>query len=207
MAGDAGYWDEVYATKAGDDVSWYEAEPSTSLAMIDALNLDPRAGAVDIGGGASPLAAALLERGWSNLSVLDISAKALEANRRALASRAEDVEWVVADVATWRPPRRYGLWHDRAVLHFLVDTQDQEAYVEALRSTLELGGGVVIGCFAPDGPTSCSGLPVVRRDAESLALLLGPDFALVEERREVHATPWGAEQHFCWASLRHGEQG
>lgn len=206
MAGDAGHWDEVYATKATDDVSWYEAEPGTSLAMIDALGLDPRSGAVDVGGGASPLAAALLTRGWSNLAVLDISANALEANRRALAGRGDDVEWVVADVTEWRPSRRYGLWHDRAVLHFLVEPREQGAYVEALRSTLEPGGGVVIGCFAPDGPTSCSGLPVVRRDATVLAELLGPDFDLVGERREVHATPWGAEQPFCWAAFCYREQ-
>lgn len=204
MAGGAAHWDEVYGTKAAAEVSWFEREPSTSLSLIELAGADPAAGAVDVGGGASPLAAALLQRGWRDLCVLDLSAKALAANRGALGGRASEVDWVVADVTTWVPPRRYGLWHDRAVLHFLVDEAEQAAYAACLRSALAPGGSVVVGTFAPDGPDSCSGLPVARHDASDVAKLLGPSFELIADRRETHVTPWGAEQRFSWAVLRAG---
>lgn len=198
----ARYWDEVYGSKATDEVSWFQLTPTTSLEVIDELAPDPSAGALDVGGGASPLVGALLSRAWRDLAVLDLSAKALAANRAGLGPRGAEVDWIVGDVTTWRPSRRYGLWHDRAALHFLVDEEDQAAYARTLASAIAPGGSVVIATFAPDGPTSCSGLPVARHDAASICSLLGGGFTLVLERMVTHLTPSGLEQRFCWVGLR-----
>lgn len=202
MADGAQHWNEVYATKDASEVSWFEEDPTTSLELIELLSPNPNAGVVDVGGGASPLARVLVERGWRDVAVLDLSAAALELNAASLGARSGEVDWVVADVTTWQPARRYGLWHDRAVLHFLVDPADQASYAATLTAAVAPGGSVVIGTFAPDGPEACSGLPVARYDAEGIAALLGPRFVLVGERRAVHVTPWGAEQRFSWAALR-----
>lgn len=202
MAGRALHFDEVYGSKPANGVSWFEEEPVTSLALIDELAPDPRAGALDVGGGASPLARALLARGWRDLAVLDLSPKALEANRAGLGGRGAEVDWIVGDVTSWQPRRRYGLWHDRATLHFLADGNDQAAYARTLAAAIEPGGAVVIATFALDGPSSCSGLPVARHDAASISALVGESFTLLVEREVVHITPWGDEQRFCWVGLR-----
>jgi SAM-dependent methyltransferase len=195
------HWDEVYERTGEAGGSWHEPEPACSLALIDALRLGPEASVVDVGGGASRLAGALVARGFTDVTVLDLSVVALRLARRRLGAAAAKVRWLAQDVLLWRPERRYDLWHDRAVFHFLVDGDDRRRYVEVLRSALRPGGRVVIATFAPDGPDRCSGLPVARYGAADLAAALGSGFRVVEARRQAHRTPDGAVQPFTWLAL------
>lgn len=194
------HWEEVYDRDDLSTLSWHQREPAVSLELIDALGMGPGTAVVDVGGGASPLAGRLLERGFADVTVLDVAEPALEAARRRLGARASEISWIEADVRTWRPRRRFDLWHDRALFHFFVDAADRERYRETLRAALAPGGAVVLAAFAPDGPETCSGLPVARHDAAGLAAELG--FRLVEQRREEHVTPGGRIQPFTWAALR-----
>jgi SAM-dependent methyltransferase len=194
-------WDETYATRGADRVSWYQAEAAISLKLVDALGLEPDAAVIDIGGGTSPLAAQLVGHGFRDVTVLDISAEALaEAQRRAGAGAP--IHWLHEDLLVWRPERRYDLWHDRALLHFLVGPADRNRYLETLSTTLRRHGSVVIGAFAPDAPGHCSGLPVTRYSAPDLATLLGRSFELIATRREEHVTPGRAIQPFTWMAAR-----
>jgi hypothetical protein len=151
---------------------------------------------IDIGGGESRLVDRLLDAGYSDVTVLDLSANAIAATKKRVGSLAERAQWIVADITEWRPQRNYRLWHDRAVLHFLTEPADRAAYVSALRAATAPGSCVVISTFALDGPEKCSGLPVVRYSAETLADELGGDFRLVDTQREDHETPWGTVQRF-----------
>lgn len=189
------HWDGWYADHGDEGVSWYQASAAMSLDLVEALGVDPATAVIDVGGGASPLAGELLARGWRDVTVLDLSAAALATAAASMPAGAP-VTWVHADVLGWEPPRRYGLWHDRAVFHFLVSPADQAAYASLLRSALDPGGFAIVGTFAADGPEQCSGLPVARWDAPALAGVLG--LTVVTERREVHTTPWGASQPFTW---------
>ncbi|MDD1522199.1 MULTISPECIES: class I SAM-dependent methyltransferase [Bradyrhizobium] len=196
------HWDHVYATKGEAEVSWYQDSPAISLAMIRAAGSDRDTAIIDIGGGASRLVDALLQDGYRDVAVLDLSANALEAAKKRIGQAASTVDWIVADATTWHPARTYDVWHDRAAFHFLTDPRDRAAYVERLRSTVKPGGHVIIATFAPDGPEKCSGLPVQRHDSASLAAELGPDFELVETRSETHHTPWGSSQAFQFSRFR-----
>lgn len=196
------HWDRVYTTKGETEVSWFQERPALSLDLFQAAGATPRSAVVDIGGGASRLVDALVALGYEDVTVLDIAGAALDAARVRLGQKAASVRWLVADVTRWQPDRQYDLWHDRATFHFLVDEADRRAYVDTLRRALASGGHAVIGTFAPDGPERCSGLPIVRYDPASLAATLGPDFALVESRREAHQTPAGAIQSFNFGLFR-----
>ncbi|WP_439402017.1 class I SAM-dependent methyltransferase [Bradyrhizobium sp. DASA03068] len=196
------HWDHVYATKGEAEVSWYQDSPAISLAMIRAAGSDRDTAIIDIGGGASRLVDALLQDGYRDVAVLDLSANALEAAKKRIGQAASTVDWIVADATTWHPARTYDVWHDRAAFHFLTDPRDRAAYVERLRSTVKPGGHVIIATFAPGGPEKCSGLPVQRHDSASLAAELGPDFELVETRSETHHTPWGSSQAFQFSRFR-----
>ncbi len=201
------HWQTVYGTKSPTEVSWFEEEPRVSLDLI-ARVAGPGASIIDVGGGASRLADRLLDRGFSDLTVLDIAEGALAASRARLGDRAAAVSWVVADITRWQPPRGYDVWHDRAVFHFLVEPGERLAYLESLRTGLKDGGHAIIGTFAPDGPEKCSGLPVQRYDARTLGAELGQGFSLVESLRHGHGTPWGSVQNFQFAVFRkeHGSQ-
>jgi SAM-dependent methyltransferase len=170
--------------------------------MLDAAGVTAADSVIDVGGGASPLAGALLERGFRDVTVLDISAAAMEQARRRLGPRAGEVHWLTADIRAWRPPRRYAAWHDRAVFHFLTAEPDRRDYRRALAEATTPGAVAVVGCFAPDGPRQCSGLPVARYGPGDLAAGLGNDWALVAEDREEHTTPAGLTQPFTWVALR-----
>jgi trans-aconitate methyltransferase len=196
----AEHWDGRYAAAGATGVSWYQAHARTSVELIDAVGRTRDSAILDVGGGASTLVDDLLADGQRDVSVLDVSASALDIARRRLGDPPE-VTWIVADLLGWTPPRRWDLWHDRAVLHFLVDAGDRASYVALLRQALRRGGAFVIGTFADDGPTHCSGLAVRRYAATDLADLLG-DVTVVEERREVHRTPGGAAQPFTWLAGR-----
>lgn len=196
------HWDEVYVSKDETGVSWFQDVPEVSLELIDALGATPDAAIIDVGGGASRLVDALLARGFGDLTVLDLSSAALAASRARLGGMAGRVAWIAADVCAWEPARTYDVWHDRAAFHFLTEASDQAAYVARLRRALRPGGHVVIGTFAPDGPQRCSGLPVMRHDSDSLARVIGPEFALVAHRRHEHRTPAGAIQRFQFSVFR-----
>ena len=197
----AARWDNAYAE--GDATrSWFQAAPRMSLRMLDAAGVPPDASVVDVGGGASPLAGALLSRGFRDITVLDISEAGMAHARRRLGDQAGRVEWLAADVRTWQPWRSYRVWHDRAVFHFLTTPQDREQYLYALDSATEPGAIAVFGCFAPDGPRQCSGLPVARYSSLDLADHLGTQWTLISHAREEHVTPAGEIQPFCWTALR-----
>lgn len=192
------HWEQVYQSKAPDDVSWFQTRPAISLQLIESSGVGKEAGVIDVGGGASVLVDFLLQAGFSKLGVLDISAAALEHARRRLGKRADTVEWLEMDVTTFQPARQFGLWHDRAVFHFLTDKADRQKYVQTLKRTLTPDGQAIIATFAMDGPPKCSGLEVSRYDAASIGAELGAEFHLVELASETHTTPWQTEQKFSY---------
>ena len=195
-------WDGRYTAASATGLSWYQAHARTSVELMDAVGRTRDSAILDVGGGASTLVDDLLADGQRDVTVLDVSASALDIARRRLGDPPE-VTWIVADLLGWTPPRRWDLWHDRAVLHFLVDDEDRAAYVALLRQALRPGGAFVIGTFADDAPTQCSGLPVHRYAPADLADLLG-DVTVVEARREVHHTPGGGAQPFTWLAGKLG---
>ena len=190
------HWNTVYSRKAPDDVSWYQERPATSLKLIKACGLGQEGSVIDVGGGASVLVDFLLDAGFEQPAVLDISGAALEHARQLLCARAGRVEWFEADVTEFDSPRQFALWHDRAVFHFLTEAADRRKYVDTLRRTLVPGGYVIIATFAVDGPVKCSGLDVARYDAPSICVELGPEFRLLETVEESHKTAWDTEQRF-----------
>lgn len=190
------HWNNMYSTRQERELSWFEEAPAVSLELLLTPKLDIHASVLDVGGGTSRLVDALLDRGFTQPAVLDISAAALEKSKGRLASRASQVRWIVADITTWKPDGEYSAWHDRAVFHFLTTPQQRLAYRSALQSAVAPGGTVVIGTFALDGPERCSGLPVQRYSPESLAAELGPAFVCTTVLQIDHATPVGKVQRF-----------
>lgn len=193
-----GHWEGVFTTKAPDDVSWFQAEPATSLRLLRTY-APPPAPVVDVGSGNGVLPDRLLSGGWDDVTVLDVSAAALDAVRDRL---GEAVTYVVSDVTAWQPARTYGAWHDRAVFHFLTSVEDVARYVAVAAAAVAPGGVAVVATFAPDGPEQCSGLPTQRYSAEALAASFAGAFAVEAAEREEHVTPWGAVQPFTWVVLR-----
>jgi SAM-dependent methyltransferase len=196
------HWETVYTTKGENEVSWFQESPEASLELIDLAHPTPASTIVDIGGGASRLVDSLIARGLNRVTVLDLSEAALEAAKARLGERASRVRWIVADVTKWEPTELYDIWHDRAAFHFLTDPADRAAYVACMKRTVKPGGHVIIGTFAIDGPEKCSGLPVNRYDATSLARELGEGLVLVDARRHDHSTPWKSAQRFQFCIFR-----
>jgi len=190
------HWERVYGDKLSEETSWYQAVPALSLELIANSGVGHHEALIDVGGGASRLVDYLLTAGFDDVTVLDVSPRALGQAQARLGSDAARVRWIATDITAFRPERSYRLWHDRAVFHFLIGAEDRARYLAALRQALPPGGHLVLAAFAPDGPPRCSGLDVVRYDAATLAVELGPEFRLIEERREAHRTPLGREQHF-----------
>ena len=202
MADRTSHWEGVYAVRGAREVSWYQARPDISLRLIEQLDISPEDAIIDVGGGTSNLVDHLLERNFADLTVLDISAAALEGVKARLGERSNRVRWLVGDITRLRPPGPYRLWHDRAVFHFLTDAADRHAYVAALSAAVPVGGSLIMATFAEDGPERCSNLPVCRYSPEQLAATLGSGFALLDARRETHVTPAQGEQKFIYACFR-----
>jgi SAM-dependent methyltransferase len=199
------HWDKVYATKAPESVSWYRAQLETSLALIERAAVARSASIIDIGGGESTLVDDLLLRGYKTLNVLDVSPTAIEVTKKRLGTAAKQVRWLVGDIVEIElEPHAYDLWHDRAVFHFLTTPERRLAYVRQVTRAVRPGGHVIISTFGPEGPTKCSGLDVMRYDAESLHGEFGGHFRLVESSKELHETPFGTTQQFlyCYCRLR-----
>jgi hypothetical protein len=199
--GGAAHWDQAYANGA-EARSWFQTEAAHSLHMIDLAGVDRDAAIIDVGGGASTLVDSLLARGYTDLEVLDISSTALALTRRRLGAAASAVTWLCLDLLSWIPQRTYALWHDRAVFHFLTDPAQRARYLRTLTQATAPGSSAVFGCFAPDGPDHCSGLPVARYDARSLAACLGQGWTVISADREEHLTPRGSIQPFTWVVLQ-----
>ncbi|MDP1877823.1 MAG: class I SAM-dependent methyltransferase [Actinomycetota bacterium] len=194
--GPAEHWDGRYSAIGDTAVAWFEADPATSLELISSV-AGPEASVVDVGGGASRLVDRLLERGHRDITVVDLSQQALASSVERVGSAP--VDWLAVDVRDWQPLRTFDVWHDRAAYHFLTDPADQERYWDLAHQAVADGGHVVIATFAEDGPEQCSGLPVARYSAASLAAAMGERFAVVASRRQEHVTPSGATQVFTWA--------
>ncbi|MDQ4503515.1 class I SAM-dependent methyltransferase [Sinomonas sp. ASV322] len=197
----AAHWNLVYDTKGEDAVSWYQSVPTKTLELFDVLGVGPDAAVIDVGGGASVVVDHLLARGFGDVSVLDLSRVAIERARARLGADAERVHWLHRDLLGWAPERRYDVWHDRAVFHFLIEDEERRAYLRTLRAGLAPGARVIVATFDADGPTHCSRLPVARYSAADLAAQFAPDFELVTSRREEHVTPAGLIQPFTWVVL------
>ena len=197
------HWDTVYREKSVEQTSWSRGHLDESLRLIDSLAVAPDMPVIDVGGGRSSLVDDLLSRGYRDVTVLDIAGPALDASRARLGADAARVHWQVADiVAAKLPPAHFGLWHDRAMFHFLVDTTLRQRYVAQAAQSMRSGGYAIIATFAADGPERCSALPVCRYDAAALAAQFRAHFDCVDSARDVHVTPWGAAQPFTYAVLR-----
>jgi SAM-dependent methyltransferase len=197
------HWETIYRTKDVHEVSWFQSEARRSLDLITRICPDRSATIIDVGAGASVLVDNLLDAGYRDLSVLDLSDAALEISRDRLGADSARVKWMRADVLRAELDEgAYAVWHDRAVFHFLTDPVDRQAYVDQVRRAVRPGGHVLVATFAEDGPDHCSGLPVVRYSAEGLHSEFGTDFRLIRSEHEDHHTPGGAEQSFLYCLCR-----
>lgn len=193
------HWENIYGCKAAHEVSWFRPHLETSLKLIERAATDFSASIIDVGGGESTLVDDLLAKGYSSVSVLDISATAIDATKARLGKLAARVHWIVADVTQAKSPENaYDIWHDRAVFHFLMTASARAAYVQRMIKSIKRGGHVVIATFGPEGPAKCSGLDVQRYDADSLRREFGSSFRLVESSSELHQTPFGTTQQFLY---------
>jgi len=193
------HWEKIYTEKAPDAVSWYRPHLETSLALIEQAAAGHSASIIDVGGGESTLVDDLLAKGYENITVLDISQTAIDANRKRLGNAAEAVHWRVADITKAElEPSAYDVWHDRAVFHFLTTTSARVAYVRQVAQAVKPGGHVIVSTFGPGGPTKCSGLEVVSYDTDSLHKEFGVHFRLLGSSKEQHRTPFGTIQQFLY---------
>lgn len=199
------HWEQVYATKASNAVSWFQEHADQSLRLIRDTGVSKGSAIIDVGGGTSALVDDLLAEGYSNLTVLDLSAKALEVAKQRLGSRAGSVSWLEGDITQLAlPAHHYDLWHDRAVFHFLTDPVDRQAYVQQVMRSVRPGGHVIVATFAEDGPEKCSGLPAMRYRPDTLHAEFGNEFQLLRHEKEDHHTPFGTEQKFVYCYCRMG---
>jgi len=197
------HWEKIYAQKLPTELSWYQGHLQMSLQFIERTGVGKSASIIDVGGGASTLVDDLLDRGFTHLTVLDVSSKAIDLARVRLGSNADKINWIEADITRVSlPQNHYDLWHDRAVFHFLTSAEGRQKYVELVKDSLKPGGHIIIATFAPDGPPRCSGLDVVRYSPDSLLEEFGSDFELIESAREEHLTPSRTKQKFIYCYLR-----
>jgi len=200
------HWERVYRTKQPTEVSWYTPHLDVSLRIIEEAAPERGSRIIDVGGGEATLVDDLLDRGYRYLSVMDVSATALEVAKARLGERAAVVDWLCGDVTTYLfTSHQYDVWHDRAVFHFLTDPKDRAAYVRQVTDAVKPGGHVIVGTFGPEGPTKCSGLDVVRYDPDALHDQFGANFRLLRHLTEIHQTPAGASQQFTYCYCKTSE--
>lgn len=197
------HWETVYSTKASDAVSWFQPHADFSVGLIKATGAGHEASIIDVGGGASTLVDDLLANGYTDLTVLDLSASALAAARNRLGAKAANVRWIEADITKADlPGHQFDIWHDRAVFHFLTTPEDRAAYVRTVFHSVKPGGHVIVATFAEDGPNQCSGLPVMRYRPDELHAEFGEAFSLLHHEKEAHHTPSGTVQQFVYCYCR-----
>ena len=197
------HWERIYQSTSATEVSWYQPTPAVSLELIRKVAPDLDTPIIDVGGGASTLVDGLLDDGYRNVTVLDLAGAALDVARRRLGERAARVTWIEADVLSAPlPAGGHAVWHDRAVFHFLTDLRDRERYVAQVHDAVRANGYVIVASFAPDGPTRCSGLDVVRYSPESMHAQFGPAFRLLESVGKEHHPPSGTTQAFVYCLCR-----
>lgn len=197
------HWENIYHTKSPTQVSWYQEHSELSLRLIQLTGVEKTGHIIDIGGGASVLADELLTDGFQHISVLDISATALQTSQERLGDKAQNVTWIEADITEVQLPlQQYDVWHDRATFHFLTSAEQRQRYIHTVQQAVKPGGHVIVATFALNGPTQCSGLDVIRYDPESLHHEFGDEFRLVKSTQETHKTPWGNEQPFVYCYCR-----
>ncbi|MBI3313934.1 MAG: class I SAM-dependent methyltransferase [Candidatus Omnitrophica bacterium] len=197
------HWENVYQTKKADQVSWFQPHLSKSLDLIVQSEIGLTASMIDVGGGASTLVDDLLEKGYSDISILDISGTALETSKKRLGNKADKVHWIEGDITNVKlPEKHFDLWHDRAVFHFLTDAASRQKYKKNLAYSLKPGGGLILATFSLKGPERCSGLNVMRYSPELLQAELGKGYRLIKTLEETHPTPFGTTQEFAYCFFR-----
>ena len=193
------HWETVYGVKAPTEVSWFSPHLHTSLSLIQQVAPRKSSSIIDVGGGESTLAEDLISGGYQDVTVLDIAQTAIDKTKERLDSIANRIRWLVGDITHLRlPDKSYDVWHDRAVFHFLTQPAERHAYVNQVVSAVKAGGHVIVATFGPEGPQKCSGLDVMRYDADSLHDEFGVRFRLVQSREELHQTPFGTTQQFLY---------
>ena len=195
------HWESIYQTKEPNEVSWYQEKPETSLNLISETGIEKNAKIIDVGAGASKLADNLLALGFRNITALDVSLNALNESKKRLGDRTNNVKWIVSDLMEFETNDRYGLWHDRAVLHFLTEEEDIRRYKELVRTYLKPKGYVIVSTFSVNGPKRCSGLDVRQYSEDSMKTLF-TGFEHIKSFEEEHLTPWGSSQIFIWGVFR-----
>lgn len=196
------FWDEIYQKKDELHQSWFQENPTTSLKIIDELKLVKNAAIIDIGSGESRLVEHLIERGFTKISLLDISKEALEKTKHRLGTKAENIQFFTSNVTSFTPPQKYDLWHDRAAFHFLTDNKDIEEYISIVHESLNIGGSLIISTFSQTGPDKCSGLVISKYSAEDLKIIFGKFFESTSCFEMTHTTPWGTKQDFVYCSFK-----
>lgn len=196
------HWQNVYNKKNENEVSWYQKSPKLSLEFVKSLNLSLDAEIIDIGAGESRLVDNLLEMGFVNLSVLDISSKSIEKTKKRLGLKSKLVNWIVSDINNFNPTKKYDLWHDRAAFHFLKDSVEIDNYVKLVKSSLHNQGDLIIATFSENGPLKCSGLEVSRYTENSISDLFNDDFELIKSQKSIHKTPFSTSQEFLFSKFK-----
>ncbi len=196
------HWENIFETKKSNEVSWYQKIPETSLAFLNSFNLPKTAKIIDIGGGDSFFVDNLIELWYQNITVLDISEKALEKAKTRLGGKAEKITWIVSDVVEFRPNTQYEFWHDRAAFHFLTDEEDIEKYITTMKNSINIDGFLVIGTFSENGPNTCSGLEIKQYSEMSMSTRLGNYFQKLKCITVDHRTPFDTVQNFLFCSFK-----
>lgn len=193
------HWENVYQNKTPEQVSWTQKFPKTSLDLIAQFDVDSSGKIIDVGGGDSHLVDFLIDEGYENISVLDISSKAIERAKDRLGDKGQNIHWITSNILDFMPETKYDIWHDRAAFHFLTSKKDIESYVKIVS---QFANHIVLGTFSKNGPLKCSGLPISQYNAEDLQALLKSDFELVSSHYEDHTTPFDTQQNFLFCSFR-----
>jgi 2-polyprenyl-3-methyl-5-hydroxy-6-metoxy-1,4-benzoquinol methylase len=196
------HWQDVYNKKNENEVSWYQKYPKLSLDFIKSLNLKLDSHIIDIGAGESRLVDNLLELGFTNISVLDISLKSIEKTKKRLGLKSKLVNWIVSDINDFKPECKYDLWHDRAAFHFLKDSSEIDNYLKLLKNNLNVEANLIIATFSENGPLKCSGLEVSRYSESSISDLLLNDFELISSEVSSHNTPFNTTQEFLFTKFK-----
>lgn len=196
------YWEDVFNTKAEDELSWFQTYPKTSMEFVELFNLPLNANIIDIGGGESHFVDALLDKGYKNVYVLDISTKALARTRLRLGERASQAHWIVSDITEFEPPVQFDLWHDRAAFHFLTTEDKIYKYVSIAEKAIKKGGYLILGTFSETGPQKCTGLDIRQYSEATMTSRFQPAFERIKCKTEDHTTPFDTVQNFLFCSFK-----